>query len=66
VDARLFDVLHHSGDVRVLAVAERVDVQLERLLEEAVEQESPRGARHGARTSLVVRNRRASHVHTSS
>ena len=39
VDARLLDVLHDAGDPDVLAVAERVDVDLDRVLEEAVEKD---------------------------
>ena len=38
VDAGLLDVLHHRGDVGVVAVAERVDVELDRVLEEAVDE----------------------------
>ena len=40
VDAGLLDVLHHGGDVGVLAVGERVDVDLDRVLEEAVDEQS--------------------------
>ena len=47
MDAGLLDVLHHGRDVGVLAVAESVDVQLERLLEEAVEQDASRRIAHG-------------------
>ena len=39
VDARLLDVLHHAADQDVLAVAERVDVDLEGVLEELVDQD---------------------------
>ena len=39
MDARLLDVLHDPGDVDRIAVAERVDVDLDRVLEEAVEQQ---------------------------
>ena len=39
VDAGLLDVLHDPGDVDLLAVGERVDVDLDRVLEEAVEQQ---------------------------
>ena len=39
VDAGLLDVLHDPGDADRLAVAERVDVDLDRVLEEAVEQQ---------------------------
>ena len=37
VDARLLDVLHDPDDANVLPVGERVDVHLDRVLEEAVE-----------------------------
>src|SRR5437868_2220012 len=37
VDPRFFDVLHDAGDPHHLPVAERVDVNLDRVLEEAVE-----------------------------
>ena len=37
--AGLLDVLHDPGDLARLAVAERVDVDLDRVLEEAVEQQ---------------------------
>ena len=42
VDARLLDVLHDRGDVRLLAVAERVDVDLDRVLDEAVDEHRAR------------------------
>ena len=38
VHAGLLDVLHDSGDVRVLPVAQCVDVDLDRALEEAVDE----------------------------
>ena len=38
VDAGLLDVLHHGADVDGDAVAERVDVDLDRALEEAVDE----------------------------
>jgi hypothetical protein len=38
VDAGLLDVLHHAGQVEVGAVVERVDVDLDGVLEEAVDQ----------------------------
>ena len=37
----LLDVLHHGADVHGDAVAERVDVDLERALEEAVDERRP-------------------------
>ena len=39
VDPGLLDVLHDPGDEAVLAVGEGVDVDLDRVLEEAVEQQ---------------------------
>ena len=42
MDARLLDVLHDGGDVGLLAVAERVDVDLDRVLEEAVDERPAR------------------------
>ena len=45
MDARLFDVLHDRGDVRVHAVAERVDVDLDGMLDEAIDQD-PLEGRH--------------------
>ena len=41
VHAGRLDVLEHRGDPRVLAVAERVDVELERALEVAVDEHGP-------------------------
>ena len=38
VHARLLDVLHHGRDEDVLPVAERVDVDLDRVLDEAVDE----------------------------
>ncbi len=48
VDAGLLDVLHDAADPDLLAVAERVDVDLDRLLEEAVEVDLPRAESAGA------------------
>ncbi len=39
MDAGLLNVLHDPGDPNLVAVAERVDVDLDRVLEEAVEQQ---------------------------
>ena len=39
VDAGLFDVLHDAADVELGAVVERVDVDLDRVVEEAVDQQ---------------------------
>ena len=41
MDAGLLDVLHDRADVRVGSVAERVDVDLDRVLEEAVDEQPP-------------------------
>ena len=42
VDAGLLDVLHHAADVDVRPVAERVDVDLDRVFEEPVDQDRMR------------------------
>ncbi len=39
VDARLLDVLHHAAEEHLLAVEERVDVDLDRVVEELVDQQ---------------------------
>ena len=39
VDPGLLDVLHDAADPDVLAVAERVDVDLDRVLQEAIEED---------------------------
>ncbi len=55
MDARLLDVLHHRADVDGDAVAERVDVDLERAFEEAVDEDGAGDARHRrAHLPLVV------------
>jgi hypothetical protein len=41
VDPRLLDVLHDGADVGVAPVAKRIDVDLDRVLEEAVDQQPP-------------------------
>ncbi len=46
MDAGLLDVLHDGGDVGLLAVAQRVDVDLDRVLEEAVDEDAARRVRH--------------------
>ena len=46
MDACLLDVLHDGCDVGVFPVAERVDVELERLLEKPVEQDPADGVLH--------------------
>ena len=38
MDAGLLDVLHHAAEVEVGAVVERVDVDLERVVEEPVDE----------------------------
>ena len=52
VHAGLLDVLHDPADPDVLAVAERVDVDLDRVLQEAVEED--RGALARGRVALEV------------
>ncbi len=54
VDARLLDVLHDRRDVRVDAVAERVDVHLDRVLDEAVDEDRARTRRHLAHLVAAV------------
>ena len=54
VDAGLLDVLHHGGDVDVLAVAERVDVDLDRVLDEPVDEHGARDGGHRLAQLLVV------------
>ena len=53
VDARLLDVLHHGGDVDVLPVAQRVDVDLDRVLDEPVDEHRAADRAH-RRAELVV------------
>ena len=50
VDPRFFDVFHHGADVHGDTVAERVDVDLERALEEAVDKDEPDTPAIAART----------------
>ena len=59
VDAGLLDVLHDGGDVRLLAVAERVDVDLDRVLEEAVDEDAAGRVRHRSARRPPARSRRA-------
>ena len=64
VDARLLDVLHHRGDAGLVPVAERVDVDLDRVLEEAVDEQRPRTPARlahvlGGRSRPASRGRRA-------
>ena len=54
VDAGLLDVLHDAADPDVLAVADRVDVDLDRVLQEAVEVDLALGP-HPARGSRRAR-----------
>ena len=44
--AGLLDVLHHGRDVAERAVGERVDVELDRILEEAVDEHAARRCAH--------------------
>ena len=52
--AGLLHVLHDGGDVDVLAVAERVDVELDRVLDEAVEEDAALHGRHRGVELVVV------------
>jgi len=54
VDSRFFDVLHHRGDERLPAVAERVHVDLDRALEEAVDQNAATDLRRRGDRLVVV------------
>jgi hypothetical protein len=56
VDAGLLDVLHDAGQVEVVTVVERVDVDLDGVLEEAVDEAPAPPARCG---SSGRRSRRA-------
>ena len=48
-------MLHHGADEDLLAVAERVDVDLDRVLDEAVDEHRPADRRHrGAQVGFVV------------
>ncbi len=47
MDAGLLDVLHHRADVDGDAVAERVNVDLERAFEEAIDERRAVDLRHG-------------------
>ena len=60
VDAGLLDVLHHAAEVELLAVEERVDVDLDRVVEEPVDQHRVLRADLGrrARCSRAARRRR--------
>ena len=53
MDAGLLDVLHHAAEVELLAVEERVDVDLDRVVEEPVDQHRALG-RHLGRLGHVV------------
>ena len=65
VDTRLLDVLHHRRDVHLLAVTERVDVDLGGVLDEAIDQHRAAHRRHrGAQARDVVTHpHRASSEH---
>ncbi len=58
VDPRLLDVLHDPGDPDVLAVAQGVDVDLDRVLEEAVEVDRGAGLGAPTRSQVVLEARR--------
>src|ERR687897_90693 len=55
MDAGLLDVLHDAGDEHVFAVAERVDVDLDRVREVAVEEERVLAEHRVDLAGLVVR-----------
>ena len=38
MDAGLLDVLHHAAQVQLLAVVQRIDIDLDRVVEEPVDQ----------------------------
>jgi hypothetical protein len=46
MDARLLDVLHHGAEEDVGPVAEGIDVDLDRVLDEAVDEHRPADRRH--------------------
>jgi hypothetical protein len=52
VHAGLLDVLHHRGHEGLSAIGNRVDVELDRSLEEAVDQHGARRARRGGRMEI--------------
>src|SRR5450830_1311881 len=54
VHARLFDVLHDGADVDVVAVADRVHVDLDSVLEELVDQHEALGADGGGGRHVVL------------
>ncbi len=56
VDAGLLDVLHHAADDGALAVGDAVDVDLDRVLEELVDED---GLRPGVARGLDARGRRS-------
>ena len=53
MNAGLFDVLHDGGDVTECSVRQRIDVDLDGVLEEPVDEERPVG-RRGERTADVA------------
>ena len=54
VDAGLFHVLHDGRDEDVLAVAERIDVDLDRVLDEPVDENRAENGAHGLAQLRVV------------
>ena len=61
--ARLLDVLHHGRDDRVRAVADRVDVDLDRVLDEAVDERVGRDRRRAHVVGRVADAHRAAAEH---
>ena len=59
VDAGLLDVLHDAADVELGAVVERVDVDLDRVVEEAVDQQRVRRADDALAARCARSSRRA-------
>ena len=52
VDAGLLDVLHHAAEEELLAVEQRVDVDLDRVVDEPVDQHRVLGADLGRARSM--------------
>ena len=57
MDTRLLDVLHHPADVDLGAVAQRVDVDLDGILEEAIHQNRVLGRELGGAGDVAVQRR---------
>jgi hypothetical protein len=39
MDARLFDMFHHAADEHIVAVADRIHIEFERIFQEAVDED---------------------------